>query len=327
MTSENEVTAGCTAASTDVGELKSALGAALTAAGYRFRLAPLSVVQRAGETLEALRREGLLADALYHEYQQSLEFTPPPEVPHPRTLIVVAHPSHAVKARFQLDTGALEATIPPTYISSPIRKRCLEILRSVLEPAGYSSGRATGPVKLLAVKSGLAKYGRNNVAYVVGWGSMVRLDVYATDADLQAQAYVTKGSELLSSCPPCRNCHHHCPTGCIPHAGTVIDASRCLTYLNESEAPFPDWLDPRAHHCLVGCMRCQELCPQNRYYLRKQRVVVEFDRGETEIILENLPPDQLPGPLRDKLAKLDLEDYSTVLGRNLLALRDAGLPG
>lgn len=307
-------------------EIKAALSASLTAAGFRFRLAPLSLVDRTRDTLEDLRRQGLLAEALYRQYRESLEFSAPPEVPEPRTLIVVAHPSPAVKVRFELDSGPLEATVPPTYISSPIHRRCREALHSVLGPAGYSAGRVTGPVKLLAVRSGLAKYGRNNVAYVVGWGSMVRLDAYATDADLGAREYTTKGSALLSSCPPCRNCHHHCPTGCIPHAGTVIDAARCLTYLNESEAPFPDWLDAGAHHCLVGCMRCQELCPQNRYYLRKHKLVAEFDREETEIILQNPPPGRLPGALHEKLRQLDLDEYSIVLGRNLLALRDAA-PG
>lgn len=325
MIREGASAATSLAATDTTTQLKTAIASALEAAGYRCRLAPLSIVDQVRDTLLGLRQEGLLAESLYQEYRPSLEFTPPDEVPQPRTLIVTAHPSPAVKVRFELDTGPLEATIPPTYISSPLRARCLEILHSVLGPPGYSVGRATGPVKLLAVRSGLARYGRNNVAYVVGWGSMVRLDVYATDADLHTEEFTNKGSELLSSCPPCRNCHHVCPTGCIPHAGTVIDAARCLTHLNESEAPFPEWLDPRAHHCLVGCMRCQELCPQNRYYLHKQQVVAEFDRQETEIVLQNLPPEQLPEDLRAKLRALDLDEYSTVLGRNLLALRDATL--
>jgi epoxyqueuosine reductase len=172
------------------------------------------------------------------------------------------------------------------------------------------------------VRTGLARYGRNNLAYVVGMGTYARLDAFCTDADLQAEVHRTKGSMLMSSCPPCRNCHHVCPTGCIPHAGTVIDAGRCLTYLNEHEGEWPDWLDPDAHNSLVGCMRCQEMCPANRYYLRKEAVVADFDREETEIILENLPPERLPKTLLTKLTELDLEECSTVLGRNLRALAD-----
>ncbi len=213
--------------------------------------------------------------------------------------------------------------IPPTYISTSGAEQALKILRSLLEPEGHSVARTRVPVKLLAVRSGLAQYGRNNVAYVKNLGSLVRLDVFCTDADLGAEEHKTKASQLMSCCPPCRNCHHVCPTGCIPHAGTVIDATRCLTYLNEWEGEWPDWLDHRAHNSLVGCTLCQELCPANRYYLRKQRVVAEFDREETEIIHRNLPTEQLPEHVRLKLRELDLEGYSTVLGRNLLALAEA----
>ena len=303
--------------------LALAVTAALAESGYRSRLAPIHLVEQMRQTLVDLREQGLVSEKLSQEYRLGREFSPPPEVPEPRTLVVVAYPSPAVRVRFQLASGPLEAVIPPTYISTSGAEQALEILRSLLEPAGHSVARARVPVKLLAVRSGLAHYGRNNVAYVRNLGSLVRLDVFCTDADLGAQEYKTKASQLMSCCPPCRNCHHVCPTGCIPLAGTVIDAARCLTYLNEREGEWPDWLDPRAHNSLVGCMLCQELCPANRYYLRIQKVVAEFDRGETEIILENLPPEQLPERVRVKLKELDLEEYSTVLGRNLLALAEA----
>ena len=308
---------------TDAQALKTRLAADLTAAGYRHRFAPMSIVEVLHRTISDLREQGLLAESLYEEYGDYLRFVPPPEVAEPRTLIVVAHASPPVKVRFQLETGPVEAVIPPTYISSGSRARLLEIMRAVLGPAGYSVGRASGPVKLLAVRSGLAQYGRNNVAYVKGLGSYARLEAFCTDADLQAEEYKTKASMLMSCCPPCRNCHHVCPTGCIPHAGTVIDATRCLTQINENPGDWPEWLEDGVHNSLVGCMRCQEMCPANRYYLRKEKVVAEFDREETAIILRNLPAEELPEGVRAKLREVDMEGYSTVLGRNLVALRDA----
>jgi epoxyqueuosine reductase len=326
MIREAEPAAGTNTAAQQAADIRAALDTALTQAGYRYRFAPVSIVERLEATLQDLVGQGLLAESFYAEYAESLRFVASPEVPDARTLMVVAYASPTVKVRFELDTGPLEAVIPPTYISSDRHERCLETLRSVLAPAGYSVAGARLPKKLLAVRSGLAQYGRNNLAYVKGLGSKVRLEVFCTDADLQAEEYKNKGSDLMSSCPPCRNCHHHCPTGCIPHAGTVIDATRCLTQLNESPGEWPEWLDAGVHHCLVGCLRCQDLCPANRYYPKKQALVAEFDRQETEIILENLPPEQLPDALRAKLAGLDLEEYSPVLGRNLLALRDASLP-
>ncbi|MBN1631718.1 MAG: hypothetical protein JW990_18335 [Thermoleophilia bacterium] len=303
--------------------LAEILKAALTAAGYRHRLAPAGMVARLDKEIQGLLEQGLLAESLYSEYSGSFTFSPPPEVPGPRTLIVAAWPSPAVKVRFHMDDGPLEALIPPTYVSSAGRARCLEILRSVLEEAGHAVAQARVPNKLLAARTGLARYGRNNLAYFRGMGTFARLDVFCTDADLGAVEPEIRGSLRMSSCPPCRNCHHHCPTGCIPYDGTVIDATRCLTELNENEGDWPEWLDPRVHHTLVGCMRCQEMCPADRYYLRKEPVVAEFDRSETAIVLQNLPAERLPENVRSKLRELDLEEYSTVLGRNLLALKHA----
>ena len=303
--------------------LAAALGSALEAGGFRYRLVPVGVAERLHETIAELRSQGLLTKQVYERYADYWRFTPPDEVPRPRTVIVAAWPSLPVKVRFYLDSGPLEAVIPPTYVSSERRARCLEIARSVLGPAGHKVGWALLPVKLLAVRSGLAQYGRNNLAYVTGLGSFVRLGALCTDADLGAVEHKTKASMLMSCCPPCRNCHHVCPTGCIPHDGTVIDADHCLTNINENEDEWPDWLPAGVHNSLVGCMRCQEACPADRYYVRKEEVVADFDEAETKIILENRPADELPAGLRAKLEGLDLAGYSPVLGRNLLALKEA----
>ncbi len=301
-------------------ELTRSLRRALDDAGFAHRLADVSVAGELAAILADLQGTGQVTDSLLAEYAESLTFSCPEEVGAPRALIVAASQSPVVKVRFQLESGPFEAVIPPTYISSDATERCLEVMRSILDPAGFKVGRARIPVKLLAVRTGLAQYGRNNVAYVRNMGSLVRLDAFCTDAPLHVEDYRSKGSWRLSCCPPCRNCHHVCPTGCIPYDGKVIDAEHCLTYFNEHEGEWPEWVDPRGHNSLVGCMRCQEMCSANRVHLRIPRVVAEFDREQTDWILRGLPGEQLPPGVRAKLAALDLEDYSTVLGRNLRAL-------
>ncbi len=309
-------------------------------AGFSHRVAGIEILDDLNETFAMLQERGLVSASLLREYDRSLRFEPPPDVREVRSLVVAATPSPPVKVRFHLGTGPLEAVIPPTYVSSGSRARCLRLLEEVLSPAGFSVARVPVPVKLLAVRTGLAEYGRNNIAYVQTLGSFVRLDAFATDADLippggpraGLSTFLVGGRDPASghwspprrmgSCGACKACYHACPTGCIPfpEQGVVIDAERCLTYLNEHEGEWPDWLDPAAHNCLVGCMRCQLICPANKYYLRRERVVAEFDREETEIVLKDLPPEELPATVRSKLARLDLDDYSTVLGRNLRAL-------
>jgi epoxyqueuosine reductase len=304
-------------------DLTDRLRKALDEGGFVHRLADVVVTEELSAILVDLRRRGQVSEKLLTEYAIAVRFSSPKEVPEGRTLIVVASRSPMVKVRFHLATGPSEAVIPPTYISTVGRERCLEIMRGILEPAGFAVARARVPVKLLAVRTGLAQYGRNNVAYVRNRGSLVRLDAFCTNAPLQVEDSRPKGSWRLSCCPPCRNCHHVCPTGCIPYDGRVIEAERCLTYFNENEGEWPDWLDPKGHNALVGCMRCQELCPANRVHLRIPRVIAEFDREETEWVLRDLPVDELPEGVRAKLEALDLDGYSTVLGRNLRALTAA----
>jgi epoxyqueuosine reductase len=308
--------------------------------GFSYRVAGIEILDNLDETFAMLRERRLVSESLLGEYDRSLRFEPPAQVPEVRSLVVVATPSPPVKVRFHLNTGPFEAVIPPTYISSGLRARCLDVLQEALAPEGFSVARVPVPVKLLAVRTGLAEYGRNNIAYTRTLGSFVRLDTFATDADLVSpggpraglSTFLVGGRDPTSgrwspprrmgSCGACKACYHVCPTGCIPFpdTGVVIDAERCLTYLNEHESEWPDRLDPAAHNALIGCMRCQLICPANKYHLRREKVVAEFDREETEIVLKDLPSEELPEPVRSKLALLDLDDYSTVLGRNLRAL-------
>jgi epoxyqueuosine reductase len=303
--------------------LTARLRKALDDAGFAHRLADVSVAGELTAILADLQATGQVSEALLAEYAESLAFSCPEEVGQACALIVVASRSPVAKVRFHLESGPFEAVIPPTYISTAAKDRCLEVTRSVLAPAGFHVARARIPVKLLAVRTGLAQYGRNNIAYVRNLGSFVRLDAFCTDAPLHVEDHKSKGSWRLSCCPPCRNCHHVCPTGCIPYDGTLIDAARCLAYFNEHEREWPEWLGTDGHNSLVGCMRCQEMCPANRVHLRIPQVIAEFDRQETGWILRDLSAEQLPPGVRAKLAVLDLEDYSTVLGRNLRALAAA----
>ncbi len=309
--------------------LRRALAAALDQAGIQHALAPVGVVAWLREEILDIRQRGLLADRLFDSYQEYWRFVAPDGVAEPRTLIVVAWQSLPLKIRFHTEAGPLDAIVPPTYISADGRSRCLEIVSSVLGPARHGVGWARLPVKLLAACTGLTRYGRNNLAYVPTLGSYVRLGALCTDADLGATDWEGPGAgdaglKFLDQCEHCHACQRACPTGCIPEDGTVIDAAHCLTEVNENEGEWPAWVPPQSHNSLVGCMRCQEACPVDRMYLGKEaELVAEFDRGETELILQDLALDDLPAGLRARLAALDLEGYSRVLGRNLRALRAA----
>ena len=100
-----------------------ALAREMDEAGYRYRLAPVSIAEELHRSIVDVRDRGLLSPDLYERYAGYWRFVPPPGFEEPLTLIVVAWPSSATKVRFQLAGGVLDAVIPPTYTSSTERAR------------------------------------------------------------------------------------------------------------------------------------------------------------------------------------------------------------
>ena len=127
-------------------------------------------------------------------------------------------------------------------------------------------------------------------------------------------------AEVMPECGKCEACVRACPTKCIDRERFLIHADKCITRYNENEGDFPEWFDRSWHNSIVGCMRCQQACPQNRGLLGKTDREVAFAAEETEMILEGKPLESLPPALRQKIEGLDMIEYYGVLGRNLEVL-------
>ncbi len=102
----------------------------------------------------------------------------------------------------------------------------------------------------------------------------------------------------------------------------LLHAGRCIVFHNEkpSAVPFPSWLDPAWHNCLVGCLLCQGKCPENRDFAGACQEGATFSPGETELLLAGTSLDRMPAPLAKKLEAFDLASLLEVLPRNLKAL-------
>jgi epoxyqueuosine reductase len=71
------------------------------------------------------------------------------------------------------------------------------------------------------------------------------------------------------------------------------------------------------HHCLLGCMICQRVCPENRRFINRIEEKEHFSEEETGAVLSAVPYDELARITQQKLDRLSLtEDYS-LLARNL----------
>lgn len=288
--------------------------------GYQGRIVSIAFLGALQRELEGHYRQGLLDQELYQTYLAGFRFSPPRALPGARSIIVVAIPQPQTQVTFTRNGEALRFVIPPTYPEREMEQRAWELLTQVLGPAGYRVAKATLPKKLLAVRSGLAAYGKNNITYVPGMGSFHGL--VAAYSDLPAPEGNWQQAQMLEACRNCSACLRHCPAGAITSERFLLHAERCITFHNEkpSDVPFPAWIDPSWHNCLVGCLHCQRVCPQNREVWQWVREGAEFSQEETALLLEGIPFDQLPPAVADKLERLEMDSYADVLPRNLNAL-------
>jgi len=290
--------------------------------GYAVRAVPIEHIDELRESIEAGHRNGMFGEALYKEYLSQFVFTSPEGLLNTRSLIVVAMRQPQVRFTFTFNKKPVRVTVPPTYLHG--RENDLKVqesLAGILGPEEYHIAPAVLPKKLLAVRSGLAAYGRNNVTYVDGMGSFHRLTAFYSDMPCGGKDG-WREMRALERCDDCGACARICPTGAIAPECFLLHAERCIVFHNEhpGEVPFPEWLDPSWHNCLVGCMLCQKVCPENKPYLKQVEEGPTFSAKETAHILSGIKKDQLPAALTQKLEGSDLLGMLDILPRNLKAL-------
>jgi epoxyqueuosine reductase len=289
--------------------------------GYAARVVPVERLADLRESIEAAYRDHLIDEGLWKEYLSGFAFAPPDSLEGARSVIVASSRQPPVRFTFSWEGKRVPAIVPPTYLhwrrTDGEVQACLE---DILGREGYRVAAAVLPKKLLAVRSGLAVYGRNNITYVPGMGSFHRLAAFYSDMPCETDGWT--GLRAMERCEVCRACLASCPADAIGDDRFLLRAERCITFHNEKpgQTPFPGWLDPAWHNCLVGCMRCQMVCPENRGQLLPAVDGADFSREETELLLAGTPRDGLPEALAEKLDRCDLADWVDILPRNLRAL-------
>lgn len=248
-----------------------------------------------------------------------------PEASRPwRAVVVFAVARPLTRATLTWHGRARTVPVPPHYagyeaVPRAIARRVDEMLR----PEGFVATHCEPPLKTLAACSGLARYGRNTVAYADGLGSWLQLGACVADAPPPDDAGWGE-PRLLERCARCTACLRACPTGALAGDRFVLHTERCLTYNNESRAPFPEWLEPSVHHTAVGCLRCQQACPENHAAGLIEATPESFDAQETEKILAAETDEDawrdLGAATREKLERCGLDYLPAVIARNLRLL-------
>jgi epoxyqueuosine reductase len=252
---------------------------------------------------------------------------PAPVLPALRIVLVVALPRPAHAVTILHDGRRLRGLIPPTYVRY---KPTFDDVRRALAAdvlVGANLQLVNAPLKALAARLGLVRYGRNNITYAPRLGSYMQLYGFATDAGLPvAPDWRPAEPRLLDQCEDCDICQSTCPTGAIAGDRVLLHGERCLTSANESTPPLPDWIPASAHHCIVGCLLCQRPCPANPA-LRIEDTGIVLEEAETAALVAGVADEHPLGPaIHAKLDGLDLSFDLALVGRNLRALTSRGRP-
>ncbi|MCX6830312.1 MAG: hypothetical protein NT002_13690 [candidate division Zixibacteria bacterium] len=290
---------------------------ALEAAHIRCRVVSVAHVNELRERIEQSRREKILPEPVDRTCFPGIEYEPEKQLPGAKSIIIAAVPSPCIRNRFQWQGEMHTILIPPAYTGGGARVQNLkDRVEKILVPHGYKIANAPIPKKLLAVCSGLGEYGRNNICYVPGMGSFIQL--VSLYSDMPCPEDFWREPVMMSSCGDCPACRQNCPTGAIDGDRFAIASDRCLTFFNENSGSFPDWVNPSWFDCLVGCLRCQIICPENAPYLNQIVEGESFTEEETALLLTTPAPEQVSSETRAKLERLDLF-YMEIIPRNLKA--------
>ncbi len=174
------------------------------------------------------------------------------------------------------------------------------------------------PMKRLGTHS-LATYGRNNITFIEGLGSVFSYAGYFTDLPCAEDDWQPE-IHLAELCQKCKSCLNHCPTGAIRKERFLIDNERCLSYFNEVPNPFPAWIQPEWHNSLYDCLLCQEYCPMNRPHLAAVPETIYFNEAETAQLLAGAPLADFSPEFQAVARHLGLDEWWEAIPKNLKAM-------
>ena len=286
---------------------------------YKAGIVPFSRLEELRREIEGWHKKGYIDKTLYKSYLSGFTFNKSGNTFNPESVITVAIPQPQYRLYFNIKNKRFPVIIPPTYVNSyKIVQEVSALLNRFLSGTGYMVKSAILPEKLLAVHNGLSKYGKNNISYIEGLGSFYQLESFFSNVPCNDDNWYEERE--LEKCSDCRICLKNCPTGAISASRFLLRAEKCLTFFNEGDEEFPVWIKPESHNCLIGCIRCQIVCPYNRSVTSWIEDIGEFSSEETEKLLSGLPPDSLPPSIIEKMNLIDFNRHLHRIPRNLRAL-------
>jgi len=270
---------------------------------YQYRTTSVRHLPELQGDIDRLKHSGKLSDqTTYQGYINKLGFSLPENFPEAKSIITMATLTKPMKVNFHVDGTTREIFLPPQYYEDGLTEEMLlkEVKEKIIRESGTRVEWAPNlHLKLLAVRSGLGRYGRNNICYVNGFGSFITLFAFFTDYPFESDSW--HEIQMMDICQKCRICLNQCPTGAIREEIFVIAAGNCISLYNEVEGKFPDWIPEDAHNALMGCTRCQVPCPANREPLNYTGRLEDITFQETIQFLSGQPDEKTMASVSEKL--------------------------
>lgn len=282
----------------------------------KFRVISSKHIPEIRKEIKQLYIDKKITKEIYNYVSKYFKFNISKNLFNERYIIVVAIPQKTSILTLNIEERKLDVIIPPTYIYTKDQNIIYHILLKIFKDVKKIS-YANLPKKLIAVRSGLAEYGRNNISYVKGMGSFHRLETYYIDFPLEVDDWYKES--MMKQCNTCSKCLTACPNKCIRENNFVIKAEHCLTYFNENKNDFPEWIDNNSHNSLIGCMICQNVCPINKKYKDKEKIL-SISKKESELLLNKFGKINLTKKLEEKLRNINMDEYISILPRNIKLL-------
>lgn len=286
---------------------------------YKAGIVSFSRLEELRKEIEDWHKNKFIDETLYKSYLSGFNFNKPDSSFKPESVIIVAVPQPQYRLYFNTKNKRLPVMIPPTYVNSnKINQEVAALLDRFLSGTGYMVEGAILPEKLLAVRSGISRYGKNNISYIEGLGSFYQLEAFFSNVSCNNDNWYDERE--LEKCSDCRICLKNCPTGAITASRFLLRAEKCLTFLNEGDEEFPAWIKQEFHNCLIGCLRCQIVCPYNSLLTSWIEDIGEFSSEETENLLSESSADSLLPSVMEKINLIDFNRYLCRIPRNLRVL-------
>lgn len=288
------------------------------ALNFQYRVLSVKHLKEVKETMMELKKKGKLShNKTYLKYIGGFQYHKPQSLPDAKAIIILALAEKISIVNFYLEGEKHQIMIPPGYVASGLKLKDIEqlILNKIIKNNNRKLIRTKLPLKMLAVRSGLGKYGKNNICFIKGMGSYLQLMGFYTDHEFKD--YHWGRLKMLRICKGCYICKKDCPTNCIRDENFVIDVGKCITLYNELPEPLPEWIPAQAHNSLIGCLKCQLTCPANEERLKDIEILADINEAETKMLLRGVKTETLYKSVASKLKRVYGADDFDYLSRNL----------